>query len=72
LHFSYTDTDAWTRTDAKYPGVQTRVHTIDFAAADEGAYVELAGAVGALDVGVLGAFSAFNLIYYILTWVPLQ
>ncbi|KAJ7287330.1 3-ketoacyl-CoA reductase [Mycena rebaudengoi] len=53
LHFFLADTDAWTRTDAKYPGVQTRVHTIDFAAADEGAYVELAGAVGALDVGVL-------------------
>ncbi|KAJ6603143.1 3-ketoacyl-CoA reductase [Mycena sp. CBHHK59/15] len=39
--------------EAKYPGVQTGVHTIDFARADESAYGALTAAVNALDVGVL-------------------
>ncbi|KAJ7497028.1 3-ketoacyl-CoA reductase [Mycena latifolia] len=34
-------------------GVKTAVHTIDFAKSDDAAYVALAGAMDALDVGVL-------------------
>ncbi|KAJ6470664.1 3-ketoacyl-CoA reductase [Mycena vitilis] len=39
--------------EAKYPGVRTAVHTIDFAAADAQAYEALTTEVDALDVGVL-------------------
>ncbi|KAJ7216273.1 3-ketoacyl-CoA reductase [Mycena haematopus] len=38
---------------AKYPGAQTAVHTIDFAAADDRAYETLSAEMDALDVGVL-------------------
>ncbi|KAJ7018056.1 hypothetical protein C8F04DRAFT_1214763 [Mycena alexandri] len=38
---------------AKYPGIRTAVHTIDFATADERAYEALTAEVDALDIGVL-------------------
>ncbi|KAJ7902879.1 3-ketoacyl-CoA reductase [Mycena olivaceomarginata] len=38
---------------AKYPGTQTAVHTIDFAAADDRAYDALTTELDALDIGVL-------------------
>ncbi|KAJ7074551.1 3-ketoacyl-CoA reductase [Mycena amicta] len=38
---------------AKYPGTQTAVHTIDFAATDEAAYAALSRELDVLDVGVL-------------------
>lgn len=41
--------------EAKYPGVKTAVHTIDFAAADDRAYEALTAELDALDIGVLGA-----------------
>ncbi|KAJ7152956.1 3-ketoacyl-CoA reductase [Mycena filopes] len=37
----------------KYPGLKTRVHTIDFAAADGRAYEALTAELDALDIGVL-------------------
>ncbi|KAJ7817058.1 3-ketoacyl-CoA reductase [Mycena olivaceomarginata] len=38
---------------AKYPGTQTAVHTIDFAAADDRAYDALTTELDAFDIGVL-------------------
>ncbi|KAF7328865.1 Very-long-chain 3-oxoacyl-CoA reductase [Mycena venus] len=39
---------------AKHPGTQTAVHTIDFAAANDRAYEALSAEIDALDVGILG------------------
>ena len=40
---------------AKYPGIKTRIHAIDFAAASSADYAALGAALAPLDIGVLSA-----------------